>query len=258
MNKILIVLVTGCLVFATGCSNGDAQEEAAAPNPVAPVELYICNYNEGMGPTDMDAAVADWNAWADEAALKDYTAWTLTKYYFGSDQDFDVIWLGTAPDAKALGRGQDNQAANGAEVDAGFAKVVDCGAHSNFAAVQFKAPPDNDDPPSNIVLGFSDCKIAEGKNFQKDVAPAITAWTEFRTDHGSEAGHWILFPAYGGGGEEFDFKWVTSFANHEAMGGDWDQYDGALDSKLFDGLLSCDSERVYNAANRRRAADDQG
>jgi hypothetical protein len=108
------------------------------------------------------------------------------------------------------------------------------------------------------LLGFSDCKIAEGKSFQKDVAPAITAWTEFRRDHGSQAGHWILFPAYGGGGEEFDFKWVASFANHEAMGADWDQYDEALDSKLFDGVLDCDSERVYNATNRRRAADDQG
>ncbi len=147
MNKILIVLVTGCLVFATGCSNGDAQEEAAAPNPVAPVELYICNYNDGMGPADLDGAVADWNAWADETTLNDYTAWTLTKYYFGTVQDFDVIWLGVATDAKALGRGQDNQAANGAEVDAGFAKVVDCNEHTNFAAVQFKAPPDNDNPP---------------------------------------------------------------------------------------------------------------
>ena len=257
MKRILITLAAGSLVFAAGCDNGAAQDEEAAPNPVVPVELYACNYNDGMGPADFDGAVANWNAWADEAELNDYTAWTLTKFYFGPDQEFDFVWLGVAPDAKALGRGQDYQAANGADVDAGFAKAVNCNGHSNFAAVQFKAPPDNDDPPSNIVLAFTDCNIAEGKDFGDDVAPAITAWTEFRTGHGSEAGHWVLFPAYGGGGEEFDFKWVTSYANHEAMGADWDQFDPALNSELFDGVLNCDSSRVYNATNRRRSADDQ-
>jgi hypothetical protein len=41
------------------------------------------------------------------------------------------------------------------------------------------------------------------------------------------------------------------------MGEDWDQFDPALRSELFDGVLDCDAARVYNATNRRRAADDQ-
>ncbi len=102
-----------------------------------------------------------------------------------------------------------------------------------------------------------DLKEAEGKSFDDDVAPAIRAWAEFRTETGSEAGHWMLFPAYGGGGEEFDFKWVVSHLNHEAQGADWDAYDPELDVELFDGVLDCDSSRVYNATNRRRAVDEE-
>ena len=257
MKKILIVLAAGSLVIAAGCSNGVAQDEEKVSEPVVPVEIYACNYNEGMGPADLDAATAKWNAWADERGMNDYTAWTLTKFYSGPEQEFDVIWLGVSPTAKALGAAQDDYLANGTEIEAGFAKVLTCDAHGNFAAVEFKAPPEREDPSDNVVISFSDCNIAEGKSFDGDVAPAIRAWAEFRTETGSESGHWVLFPAYGGGGEEFDFKWVVGHQNDEAQGADWDAYNVELDVELFDGVLDCDSSRVYNATNRRRAVEEE-
>ena len=257
MKRILIMLATGSFVLAAGCSKGVAQNEEEAPDPAVPVELYACTYNEGMGPADLDAVTAKWNAWADDRGLNDYTAWTLTKFYSGPDQDFDFIWLGVSPTAKAMGAAQDDWLATGGEVAAEFDKVGPCNAHGNFAAVNFKEPPDREEPSSNIVLSFSDCNIADGKNFGDDVAPAIAAWAEFRTGHGSEAGYWVLFPVYGGGGEEFDFKWVVGHTNHEAQGADWDQYNVELAVELFDGVLDCDSSRVYNATNRRRAVDDE-
>jgi hypothetical protein len=84
-----------------------------------------------MGPADLDAATAKWNAWADERGVNDYSAWTLTKFYSGPEQEFDVIWLGVSPTAKALGAGQDDYLANGTEIEAGFAKVLTCDAHWN-------------------------------------------------------------------------------------------------------------------------------
>ncbi len=258
MKKILLALATGSLVIAAGCSNGVAQDEEEAPDPAVPVEIYACNYNEGMGPADLDAVAAKWNTWADERGLNDYTAWTLTKFYSGPEQDFDFIWLGVSPDAKAMGRAQDDWLATGGAIAAEFEKLGACDSHGNFAAVNFKEPPERENPLSNVVLSFSDCNIAEGKNFGDHVAPAIGSWAEYRAGHGSEAGHWVLFPAYGGGGEEFDFKWVTSHANHEAQGADWDKYNVELAVELFDGVLDCDSARVYNATNRRRAAEDAG
>lgn len=247
-----MMLATGSLVFAAGCNNGVAQDEEE-DEPAVPVELYACNYNEGMGPADLDAATAKWNAWADGRGLNDYTAWTLTKFYSGPEQEFDVIWLGVSPTAKAMGAAQDDWLANGREVAAEFDKAVSCNIHANFASLNFKEPPDDDDPPDNIVISFSDCNIADGKNFGDDVAPAVAAWADFRTAQGSTAGHWVLFPAYGGGGEEFDFKYVAAWRTHELQGIDYDNWDPDKNRELFDGVLDCDSSRVYNATNRRRA-----
>jgi hypothetical protein len=47
MKKILIALATGSLVIAAGCNNGVAQDEEKASQPVVPVEIYACTYNEG-------------------------------------------------------------------------------------------------------------------------------------------------------------------------------------------------------------------
>ena len=95
------MLASGSLIFAAGISNSVAQEEE--DQGAIPVEVYTCKYNDGMGPADLDAVVAKWNTWADGQGLNDYTAWTLTPFYAGPDQDFDVIWLGVSPTAQALG-----------------------------------------------------------------------------------------------------------------------------------------------------------
>ncbi len=254
MKKFLVALATGSLLATAFFSVSVAQDDDAA-TPAVPVELYACSYAEAKGSDDLDVVTASWNTWADDAGIDNYSAWILTKFYAGPDQDFDYIWLGVSQTAKELGVVQDKWMATGAEVSAAFDEVSPCSGHANFASINFKQPPQNDDPPDNVVLSFSDCKIADGKTFA-DVAPAITAWSKFRTDQGSDVGHWVLFPAYGGGGEDFDFKWVSGHTNHEAQGADWDNYDVDLASQLFDGVIDCDSARVYNAKNVRRAVSD--
>ncbi len=220
-----------------------------------PVELYACNYLEGKGPADLDKATAEFNAWADKQKLTDYSAYTLTPFYMGPEQDFDYVWLGTSPSAEAMGRAQDNWLATGQKGAAAFAAMSSCDAHGNFAALPFKAPPD--EQRSSFVLSFSDCSMPDGVTFG-DVAPALGEWAEYRTSHGSEAGMWVLFPAYGGGGEEFDFKFVAGNASLAEQGKDWDQYakEGWKKAEeLFTGKLECDSARVYVGTTRRRAAD---
>lgn len=260
MKKFLILLSIGSLALAAGCNNGAAQDEeeqeSAVPDSAVPVEIYACNYNDGQGPADFDAATAKWSAWADEQGVSDYSAWTLTPFYFGPEQEFDFLWLGVSPNAQSLGAGHDNWLANGGAIAAEFEKVGSCNIHANFASLQFKEPPERENPSSGVV-SFSDCNIADGKSFGGDVAPAIASWAEFRTGQGSTAGMWVLFPVYGGGGEEFDFKWVVSHQNHQEQGVDWDTYDPQLANELFTGLLDCDSSRVYNSTNRRMAAEEE-
>ncbi len=92
MTKTLISsLITGLLLLA-GSSTVLAQDEESFK--VIPVEMFACTYNENKGPADLDKAVDNWNAWADKKGWDSYAAWTLTPYYYGPEQEFDVLWLG--------------------------------------------------------------------------------------------------------------------------------------------------------------------
>jgi hypothetical protein len=254
MNRILLTLVTGGLVIAFSLNTAIAQDD---DDSAAAVEIYTCSYADEKGTADLDKVVANWNKWADDKGMADYSAWTMTPYYSSPEQDFDYIWLGATQTGKGMGAAQDMWLATGGTVGDEFNSVSPCDSHSMHAAVQFKAPPKREDPSSSFVLDFSDCKIGDGKHFSTDVAPALKAWGEFRAGHGSTAGMWAFFPVYGGGGEEYDFKFVVSHGNYSEQGADFDNYDPAKAREIFPyGMLDCDSSRSYIATNRRMAESD--
>ena len=258
MKRLLTVLVSFSLLLSTGIGIADEHEgEAEEANVATPVEMFACKYNEGKGPADLDAATKKWNAWADKNGIDDYAAWTLVPYYSGPDQDFDVLWLGGSDNAKTMGRVQDTWLATGSKEAEGFAEVLSCDVHSAYAVLRMKKPPKRDNP-SNIVISFSDCNTAEGVTFDDMYMPLIE-WGKYKGENGSTAGMWVFFPAYGGGGEDFEFKWVAAHQNLEDMGADWDQYSESGWKKageLFAGKVECDSSRSYLATNRRMAAED--
>jgi len=254
MKKLSITLVTGVFVFLGGLNTAIAQDD---DDSAAAVEAYTCSYADGKSEADLDKVVAKWNKWADGQGMADYSAWTMTPYFFSPEQDFDVIWLGASDTGKGMGAGQDMWLAKGGSLGDDFNSVIPCDSHSMYAAVQFKEPPKREDPSSSFVLDFSDCKIGDGHHFSTDVAPALKAWSEFRTEQGSTAGVWVFFPVYGGGGEEFDFKYVVSHSNYSEQGTDFDSYDPAKAREIFPyGMLDCDSSRSYIATNRRSADSD--
>ena len=253
MKRILITLVSSGFVLAAGLNTAVAQDDD--DDSAAAVEVFTCNYADGKGPADLDAVIDKWNDWADDNGYEDYSAWTLTPFYAGPDQEFDVIWMGVTETGQGMGVVQDKWIANGGEMGAEFDAVAPCDSHGMFAALQFKDPPDREDP-SSVVIAFRDCTINDGKSFADDVAPAIAAWSEFRSSHGSTAGMWVFFPVFGGGGEEYDYKAVTSHANYAEKGADFDNYDPDKAREIFSGTGDCDSARVYNATNVRMAESD--
>lgn len=258
MKRLLTALVSCGLMLSAGIGIADEHEgEADEANVATPVEMFACKYNEGKGPADLDAATKKWNAWADKNGVDDYSAWTLVPYYSGPDQDFDVLWLGGSDNATTLGRVQDTWLATGSKEAEGFAEVVSCNVHAAYAVLRMKKPPKRDNP-SNIVISFSDCNTAEGITFD-DLYVPLVEWGKYKGDNGSTAGMWVFFPSFGGGGEEFDFKWVTAYQNLEDMGADWDQFSESgweKANELFRGKLDCDSSRTYLATNRRMAAEN--
>ncbi len=259
MKKILSVLVSGALMMSFGVAVADSHEgDAEEANVAFPMESYACTYNDGKGPADLDAATDKFNAWADKQGIDDYSAWTLVPFYSGPEQEFDVLWFGASEKAKALGRVQDVWLATGSEESAAFAAVMTCDAHGAFSALTMKQAPERDDE-SNFVATFSDCNVAEGTTFD-DLYLPLQEWGEYKAEHGSTAGHWVFFPSFGGGNEDYDFKWVTTADNFESLGSDWDQFNESgwqKANELFRGKLSCDSSRAYVVTPRRSAADDE-
>ena len=259
MKRLLSILVSSALMMSYGVAVADNHEgDAEEANVASPMEMYACTYNDGKGPADLDAATKKFNAWADKQEIDDYSAWTLVPFYSGPEQEFDVLWFGASEKAKALGRVQDKWLATGAKESEAFADAMTCDMHGAFAVLTMKQSPQREDD-SNFVVSFSDCEVAEGMTFD-DMYMPIKEWGEYTAENGSSAGQFVFFPSYGGGNEDYDFKWVSTADSFESLGADWDRFsEGGWEkaNELFRGKLSCDSSRVYVATKRRSAADDE-
>jgi len=255
MKLVKLLLIPTVALFASSLVM--AQEEESEASSVFPVDLKVCSYKDGKGPADLDQWFEKFNAWAGFDPTPDgYSAWTLTPFYYGPEQDFDFIWLGTSPNSAALGLGHDAWVYS-TEMSPEFYTIATCEAFLNFATLNIKKPWDDDD--SESVVSFSDCEIAEGKTFD-DVSPALQAWSAYRTGHGSKAGMWVMWQAYGGGDADFDFKFAGSHPDYASWGVDYDQYakEGyAKAEELFGEMLDCDVSRVYNARQQRDGISDE-
>lgn len=256
MKKILMALSVGSLLLSFDIALADEHEgDAGDANVATPVEIFTCKMNDGKSVSDLQPVYKQFNAWADNAGLNDYSAWQLVPYYASAEQEFDVIWLGGSASAQSMGRAQDDWLATGGKVQQAFDRVNSCDNHALFATLQIKKPPKRENP-SNIVIAFTDCNMQDGVSFS-DVYEPLMEWGKYKEEHGSTAGMWVMFPSYGGGGEEFDFKFVSAHQNLADQGADWDQYskDGwEKAGELFAGKLECDSARVYLATSVRMAA----
>lgn len=250
MKKKLISSCMACLVLLVWSGAASAQDDGKR---VIPVELYTCNYNDGQGPDDLDKVIDKWNAWADKKGLDDYSAWTLTPYYYGQEQDFELIWLGAGKDAVALGKAQDTYLNDNDGLIDEFRRVLSCDAHSNFASLNYKAAPENA-TPGNGVLTFSDCTYKDGASFFA-LGAAMKAWSQHLSDAGSEAAIFHWYPAYGGGGDDYSFKWIEAHQNLATLGADYESYGNGRGfvtrGRLMGHLVDCDSRRAYIAQNRR-------
>ena len=252
MRKTLLTIMTVSLVTFVGTGPTLAQDDGML---IIPVELYTCSYNDKKDSGDLDKVIEKWNAFMDKNGNDSYAAWTLTPDYYGPKQEFDVIWMGAAKNAIAMGEGHDAWIADNDGIAEGFADVMDCDSHSNFASVNYKALPGGG-ATDTAVLTFSDCSYKEGATFEA-VGAAMAEWSEYLTDAGSKAGIFHWYPVWGGGGEEFSLKWLEGFANHAELGADYERLGNGrgfvTQNRLFGHLLSCDSARVYNAQSRRAA-----
>ncbi len=254
MKKYLIAVLAAAVIPVSGSVFAEDEQEEML---ISPVETFTCTYEEGKGPADLDAAVDAWNAWMDEENDHTYWAATVTPYYYGPDA-FDFGWIGAWNSGATMGAGTDKWLSEGGEYAEMFNAVADCETHSGFASVMLKEPPGDDDP-DNLVLTFTDCNVVS-EDPDADLMGALSAWAEYATTRGYRNGSWVLFPVFGGGGAEFDFKIVDGYDTHTDLGADWDLYasgDYEKDDELNGGIYECDDARMYVGSIRRRIAEDE-
>jgi len=248
--------VFGLLVLAgAGTAFGqEAKKEGSGGMAIRPAELYSCDFKEGKGPADLQAAAANFNAWMDSTNQHDYWAFLLTPYYRSSDQDFDVLWAGGWRTGADMARGIQRYVGEGSAVAAGFDQVVACDQVTNFALMDLSKAPS---PPDSGPVTFSNCTVEKGRKFP-DALAAVNGWIAYEKEHGIVADHYLLFPAFGEqSAAEYSFKWVTT-SSWEAFGKSYDHYGTGggwqKAQELFDGLLDCDTSRVYVSQRVRSLA----
>lgn len=67
MNKIATTVCATVLAVSMGSATAqDNEPRLELASKIVPVEMYACQYNDGMGPADLDKAVRSFTAYMDE------------------------------------------------------------------------------------------------------------------------------------------------------------------------------------------------
>ena len=232
-----------------------AQVSKDGMGKVLPVELFPCNYRDGQGEAELNEVIDRWSSYADDKGIDNYAAWTLMPYHFGPDQDFDVIWMGAFSDGNAMGSTIGEWLTSGGELQAAFARVLDCDAHLLLSSAMYMAPADNRTPASAII-SMMDCELNKGHRYS-DIKAAELRWVEYLRGAGSRAGYWHWFPTFGGGDAEYDYKVVTAYRDYAELGESFERYANGGGRETSEGIFAdiddCDDARVYVATSRRSA-----
>jgi len=210
MKKLLAVVVSVLLVAGGWVQSAVAQQ---AQDKGVPVEFFGCNYQDGKGLQDLQKVGEKFSKWS---AKNDsgYSAWILTPQ-FHTNLDIDVGWLGSWPDANAMGKGQDTWMAGGRELAADFEKVIDCSHwHESATSAVINAPKG---PPGNGVVLFAECTMVAGKT-PAEALPAHRKVAAEMVAMGSKASSWLFFPGMGNSDIDFHYWSVLGFNNYTELG----------------------------------------
>ncbi len=251
-NILICPALAGLLL---GAGTGMAQVSADGLGKVLPVELFACSFRDGKGIADFNQVVERWNAYMDDNDADSYAAWILRPYFYGPEQEFDLLWLGAWRDGNAMGEGQHDWIANGGELTAAFFEVVDCDAHLAFSSAMYKAPAGNNPPPSGLIT-MMDCSLNEGHKYE-EIQAAELKWVDHLEKTGSKAAYYHWRPLFGGGGADFDYKVVFSYPDFREIGADFERIANgggrAVSMEVFADIDECDDARVYVANSVRSA-----
>lgn len=246
MKRILFSIASAIAVAISGVSVTLAQD--GGPPNFVPVEMQVCNFNDGKDGDDLQNAMDEMVDWMEKSDSAPYAAWTLSKFFVAPNLEFDFLYLGAWPNGSTMGKDTAHYRSSAADAIAAFDDVAECPGTFLYASLNVKQPPENDGQGDGFVVTMSDCTVADGRKTEDAIA-AIRAYGAYRDANGSPGGTYLWFPAYGGGTAVFDFKMVNTHASMEAFGNNyqWIVENAAYrkQGELLDGLVDCDVARAY-------------
>ena len=256
MNNAKKIMSIGLAAALASVAVGapDAKQDTGA-QPMVPVELYACKWREGKDMGDLGKLNEKFKAMMDKNNAP-YSAWMLTPQFRAGSDGFDVAWLGSWTTGAAMGKMVDNRVGGGeaAQLFESYTDVVDCSdGHMLMSSATLHAP---DGPPDNGVVMFSSCTVDDDSNMEAAMKAHMKAGADIR-GRGAKSYSWLFYPALGFGETDFDYYQVAAFDNYGDLGVAFDAMMGggwAARQKLYDGVVSCDSPRAYDARLVHKAA----
>ena len=204
-----------------GASNVIAQQtqqvQQGQQQPAPLVELLGCTFNAGKNMGDVRAASKRFNTWADQNAVTNYTAITLTPYVFSNQLKADALWLGAWPNGAGMGTTEAKWLATGAQTLAALEATMKCNSRALYAANVLRTPQ-GPPPERDSLVMFRDCKVREGRTTPEAIA-ALRQWSDYMAGRGSAGFDAVLFPLGGASPDAGgSFKTVHGFASVEELG----------------------------------------
>jgi len=238
MKRLSISAVTALCVFTIGLAPVQSQD---GPPQFRPIELWVCNFNDGKDQGDMNDVYDDIVEASGDTA---YSAFQLNPYFAGQrGQNIDFVYLGAWGDGSVMGA---DMAGYLGTPDEDWDDTVDC--QGSMMGSNWIQPIDAPNDSGNFVMTVADCTVDHGSSAAQAVG-AITRYNDYRVANGMTIGTLVWFPVYGGGDAEFDFKLVHVYTGAQQMG---DSFKWSIDNAAYNvsnsmrqGLVACDDARLY-------------
>ena len=220
------------------------------PAPI-PVEFWACEYNEGMGASDLQPVIKEWKK---TMGKREYESWMLTPFYSRNGaMNNMVMFTGWWPSFSKMGEELEYVMEKvNPKMDPKWNEVITCTIHAEATAVQTRDGMDTS--LDSGVMSYAGCKLKEGKTVPQ-LMQAHGKMSKFMDKIGiDKVSSAVLFPGVGAS-NDYDYTITTWAPGMKVLG---ETFENAISNgvaqaarEIFGEVGDCDNgvrfvgQRIY-------------